>query len=409
MRYTELNEAFDAGSVSWIERDDHRWRAKFDVNGVDYTVIFQKANTGWSVQFITFASDGWSTTNNTGEMGQSAPKVFGGVLQAVKEFLTDAQPASLSFSGDKGQGKGNLYARMAKALASRLHALGYEVGVSSEDDRNREFTISPKELVMEGAEEDLAALDIAKQASSAFAKWLIPRNEETPLKDVMRETRYGGKTVYAVAAAELGLEYDDLMICIGEGNGLERGRLMMYHMKTSADITYYALIMYAGLPKIDEQVDVGFSLNWNTFVHEFVHYLDHKRGYAAGVIRRNEKAYRAKVDRLIAGKEPEPAKAKWRSSQHYLNDPIEVNGHFKQGLSDVVDMLARALAKHPDHGFTWTFPQFRQMALIHMPKSFHLQLQKKNSRSIDKRLYKLWEYMRNNWPNVELIRRLVDD
>lgn len=402
-----LTEAFDAVPIHWEDKRLGYRRATFVVNDITYTVAFNDMHNGWEVLFVSPDADGWATTHNTGLGGHNAPKVFGGVLQAIEEFLKETRPDRLTFSGDKGQGKGTLYAKMARMLAHRLHALGYDVRESGDDDRYRNFTIFQKEPVMEGAEDDLAALDIAKQASSAFAKWLISRNEETQLKEVMRLTKYGSEYVYAIPATELGLEYDDLMICVGEMTGDSRGRLHMYHMKGSKT-TYYALTLYVSLPNIGDQVDVGFSLNWSTFVHEFVHYLDHKRGYTSAVIKRKDKAYRAHVDRLIAGKEPLPAKPKFSSANEYYNDPIELNGHFQQGLSDIVEMLARSLEKHPDHGFTWTFPQFRQMALIHMPKSFHLALRKHNSRSLDRRLYKIWQHMQDNWPNISLLKRLIE-
>lgn len=130
-----LTELFNqTGEIEWRSPTS----AWFTVDGREYRAMFGQWSDGYE---FTFKSVRYQRDHHTSEIkpvfshettadaGRSAIKVFSAVVGILEEFINRERPKMIHFTGHASEGKPNLYKRMAKALATRISALGYTVSV----------------------------------------------------------------------------------------------------------------------------------------------------------------------------------------------------------------------------------------------------------------------------------------
>lgn len=135
-----LTELFDSsGNAEWSVKSNTEWRADFTVDDIPFE-FYVELNSRTHLWEIEFAVDNrhekvkrGTTFGNTGSSGTSSTKVFGIVVNLIREWLNVMEPEVFTFSGDKGDGRAKLYSAMVKRLAPELQRMGYTNSVESKD------------------------------------------------------------------------------------------------------------------------------------------------------------------------------------------------------------------------------------------------------------------------------------
>lgn len=132
-----INEIFSTRpDLKWdgdhgTEYSHGHFETSFEVGSDRYLVmISQDAEPGifepevWDISFRQMRTPGF---NPTGNMGNNATKVFGGVVSAVEEFINTHKPNAIGLTGKSRNKLGGLYVKMTKALAKKIAGMGYSV------------------------------------------------------------------------------------------------------------------------------------------------------------------------------------------------------------------------------------------------------------------------------------------
>jgi hypothetical protein len=268
--------------------------------------------------------------------------------------------------------------------------------------------------ISEDIDTDMTALRQATEARDAFMAYFEQFNSDHPIYSVPGiETMTLGKDIGFVAvvpATNMGLPYDDLWIgfhwegskgrqfVVREGN---RKRHFIT-VQTKADQTLNA-------------TDLIWGSQWDSFVHEFIHYLDKKRN------KNDERPWhlrrlpygRAKTQKGLARARNRMTQPK--NALTYYNDPLEFNAFYHQWVDSVLDELARVIKNRRRDGTIsepfWT------------PKDFLLWMYNNNFRQRDdwfaamtpetkkrfmKRFARLYQVIKSQWPDIDIIRSRVE-
>ncbi len=236
--------------------------------------------------------------------------------------------------------------------------------------------------LFEDAPADITANNKANEIAHKFADWFMPLNEVTPLADIPG-IRYGGNSQMKLAffdAKTFGVDAPNLHIGFAwtrEGAPTDL-RGSMYRVRFDGNPeTQYIVVNVLSKDSMND-VDLMYSVRWNTFIHELTHYFDFSRGTFD--------------------------KSKYKLAGDYYNDPTELNAHFQQGLYEImreISSKSERTQKTVSHALNGDFYDFLGWAKSHMPKSFHLELNDTNKKKFDRRLYKLWQYLRANQKQTE--------
>ena len=128
------------------------------------------------------------------------------------------------------------------------------------------------------------------------------------------------------------------------------------------------ITLYIGDPK----KPLGQQISRSTVVHEFAHFMDPGAGYGG--------------------------KTKIKSAAYY-NKPTEWNAFWQDGADELEKAIDDALAGGLYFGLKGvagdgSWKQFRRKATIYWSSEFLRLLNKKNKRKFEKRLYQLWEALK---------------
>jgi hypothetical protein len=114
--------AFDSNTkLTWTTGAAGQAVARFDVSGVQVDTVFTETGRNeWRIAFEAVSAA--SALENI----QASIRVFGGVFQAVREFLEVRQPEKLVFAS-KEEGLAHLYEEYLHRQDTILRQLGYRV------------------------------------------------------------------------------------------------------------------------------------------------------------------------------------------------------------------------------------------------------------------------------------------
>ena len=235
--------------------------------------------------------------------------------------------------------------------------------------------------LFEDAEKDITFLRQAEMVATKFFRWLAVAGENQTVEDIMQSKRDRGGVIYFVTAARIGLpkEFDDLSLGIGkQPTGVKGVARLSRTITTYADETvrtkYQAVLFLAQDP--GKITDIGYklsSVNREHFVHEIIHYLDRKR-------------HRGKVSSANSKK---PGK--------YYNSDTEFNSYFQQGAHNILKNL---LVYKTLDGKCDSFDTFRSNVLVDFDEHFRQFMSKRTRARFNRRLYKLWDWIREKYPQV---------
>jgi hypothetical protein len=249
-----------------------------------------------------------------------------------------------------------------------------------------------REIICERPTDDTSARAQAQIAQDLFARW-FSSNETVPLAQLPHVTRLEGlgPPKYLVPATVVGLDLPDLSFGVHWGENTPFGSLLVYR---DVALVKYAITLKTRSDPTDE-VDVGYGVPWGSFVHEFMHYLDHKRGYTKALLRRPN----------LHATDAEP--------DSYYNSPLEFNAHFQQGIDHYLQRVAHDLHYEPDKARGYgeklrSFAAFRADVVPWMPKHFDRFLRPNYQRKLTRRLYKLFQLMRAEWPHLSVLQYKID-
>jgi hypothetical protein len=233
--------------------------------------------------------------------------------------------------------------------------------------------------LFEDANADVAANKTANEIASKFARWFMPKNEETPLQDV--------PGVQFVNMYEMRIAYfdaklfgiDDPTLHIGfswtkDGSPTEKRGLLVRARMSQGDPTAHFFVTAVLSKDSTNEVDVAYSMRWDSLIHELIHYLDFKRGF------KGEQGVKRK-----------------KHGEDYYNDPLEFNAHFQQGLHEIMRQFTSQSSRvqMTVKNSLADFHVFDAWAKSSMPKSFYLYLTPENLKKFERRVYKLWMYLKN--------------
>jgi hypothetical protein len=144
MNITELFEAFDSSpELNWdgghATKYSHGvFNTRFEVDGKVFLIdIAQDAEPTFflpEVWIVSFNQRSQAGYRPTGNMGENATSVLGGVVSAVKDFISTHHPIAIGFSGKRKDRLGRLYTAMVNHMARDIAALGYRLHVTSQTD-----------------------------------------------------------------------------------------------------------------------------------------------------------------------------------------------------------------------------------------------------------------------------------
>jgi hypothetical protein len=147
-----LMEVFDSHSdIEWPRPD----MAIFRVGDCRYEATFALQDSHqYDFYFVAIDREGYISLSNTGDAGRQAFQVYGFITEILKQFILNANPTMIHFSGDTDAGLAKLYDRMAKYLSPRLHEIGYDVDISvNPNDVCSQFYIRKAKTLTESVEE----------------------------------------------------------------------------------------------------------------------------------------------------------------------------------------------------------------------------------------------------------------
>ena len=245
--------------------------------------------------------------------------------------------------------------------------------------------------IFEDARNDLSSAREAQVLVNAFLRWVIDTTENQTLEDwgSMRYLETEKGNFYYVPARVVGLtNYPDLNF--GFRLTGSRGGLFFSAQWPNGEMRKYATVNIAFNPL--KEIDLAHKMSaaqWSTLAHEVTHYLDTRRipqGFQ-GVGTKN------------------PAR--------YYNSPMEKNAFFQQGLVKVLARLARIARHRKDTPvFITDYAAFKKSFLeefAHGDHNYIEQLSPENRRKFEQRLYKIFDVVSKNWPNIPEIQANVAD
>jgi hypothetical protein len=231
-------------------------------------------------------------------------------------------------------------------------------------------------FITELATGDISAQQEARRIAAAFGKWLSPRNEETPLREIRGVRRYELERdkelhpVYVVNAGHYltGEPYGDLWIGF-VGPNWSSGASVAPVPFGDHDMRYFITIRI-GDPRFAEDIDLLFGISWDVLIHELTHYLDIKRSKGNSV----------------KGDDPDRIK--------YYNSPLEFNAYFQQGLYHLFNEI-KTLKPNTLAHYMSSFELFRAWSRISFHGAYRRAMSPETQRRFDKRLYALYVHLQD--------------
>jgi hypothetical protein len=245
--------------------------------------------------------------------------------------------------------------------------------------------------IMESADTDISSVQKAGKISSAFCKYLVDHNADTPLKDVpgmiLQDTIKGNywfidahkvcpdlmetsDTLYIGFLHSLSNKAE--AVFSGVGKPSERRGICVFVVKNDPA----------------DQTDMAYKVVWDNLVHELTHFFDQQR------FKDSEKW----ASSSVRGK---------TNPRGYYNSPKEMNAFFAQGLSEIVTkVMFMAKLGNSKHGRDLlktldSFESFSNAYESAFRSDWLNALTGDNQKKFKKRLYKIYIYIKKNFPNID--------
>lgn len=262
--------------------------------------------------------------------------------------------------------------------------------------------------LIEGPSEDMSALQLADAAETAFRDF-ARRHEDRPLTQWPRIYRWPTQfkqvtayppSIWAVPATAMGLPYDDLHIGVLTETKEDRGGLQV--LRDEGRTVYVLGIAATAELNVSETTDVPWMLAWDSFSHEFIHYLDKKRG-----VHRHD---RNKLIQRAIGKAP-PRVDPQEDPAAYINDPQEFNAHYQQAINRVMKDVFTSIIR-PSRASTVayalaSFENFERSVRVYGLKDWVAVLNPLYRRKYLRRLARLYRDVKTTYPDVPSLRTKV--
>lgn len=245
-----------------------------------------------------------------------------------------------------------------------------------------------KEL-FEAPENDLVAQMEARAIAQAFAKWLVPKNEDTPLSEIdeVENLRLGKYQTYTVPAAHFGLppEFHDLSIGFAKAEGSASAVLLAGPME-NGKMRYWAVVTTRDDPGNDR--DLLFGVRWPELIHELVHYLDRKRINPRG---------------SSGKKHIKPKGSSDDGHEAYFNSPLEFNAYFQQGLHEIMNHIMHAKSRRADmEQIMRNYTNFRAAYISDFDRGFRDYMTDETKRRFEKRLFAFYGFIKTRWQDIQV-------
>jgi hypothetical protein len=142
----------------------------------------------------------------------------------------------------------------------------------------------------------------------------------------------------------------------------------------------YAVIILNFLIKPYDFKHADTRLNKQTFVHEYIHYLD--------ACRRKDKLESPEVKRNL----PLPDLDISDEAYNYFNDPAEMNSYYQEAAISIKNVLNKIKEFNPERFFSimQNFISFKEDIVYFFKEDWIKNLSPENSRKFNKRLYNLY-------------------
>lgn len=260
--------------------------------------------------------------------------------------------------------------------------------------------------LFETPERDLSTLRYAERAVSKLGDYLRRKNEDVPLKDCgFRRMQTGPDDIWLFPVTDAGLPHRDVWFGVGWQPGGHDANFKTQAYATTGrnaegDRLSYLIMLLADNPEND--TDVVFKFRWQSLIHEMIHILDYRRG----LLRHKDNVVRAASIRGERPKKPDPST--------YYNSPIEFNAYYQQGMYGILNMLSRSdildnasyqLAFRRDN--LLSFDRFQGIFMHEFDWQWVDHWTPATRRRFLRRFYKLYELVRDQWPNMIAINDVV--
>jgi hypothetical protein len=269
--------------------------------------------------------------------------------------------------------------------------------------------------LFEDAEKDLKTVRYAQRAVSKIWRFLTDKTENTPLKDAgFFHTETGKDEIWMFPATDAGLPHRDLEIAVGwrrvaATTDKEKNQQTSAYVTTGRDGTrsFVLLVLLLDHDPSDD-TDIAWKLDFSEIVHEFVHVLDYRRGY----LKHRENIHRQQLRQGAKFK----GYGMKRSRAKYFNSPIEFNAYYQQGVSALLNELVIATDKLKDTpSYAHAYRASVLASYAAFQREFHYcfdntwlrSLNAKTKHRFVKRLYQLFVFVRQNWPDMDAIKDMT--
>lgn len=259
--------------------------------------------------------------------------------------------------------------------------------------------------LFEDPEKDLKTVRYAQRAVGKILRFLTDKTENTPLKDCGFDHVTASKDeLWMFPVTDAGLPHQNVRFAVGWRMAADTKRKTKAFVVTAQDGPKQFILLVALLDHNPENdTDIAYKLDFSDVVHEFIHVLDYRRGYLTHKdnIKRAER---------LSGTKREP------TQEQYFNSPIEFNGYYQQGLSKVLNSLVIAsykLKQSPTYAYAYrvqtlkSFNAFLREHRYSFNDSWMHMLTPENKKRFMRRFYRLYELVRDRWPNMEAIRDMA--
>jgi hypothetical protein len=253
--------------------------------------------------------------------------------------------------------------------------------------------------LFETAETDLWTQRYAQRAVTKIGAYLSKKNEHVPLKDCgFLHTSGSTDDIWMFPVTDAGLPHRDLWFGVGwRRNGDRQTRAFASTGRNSTGRFRILVMLLDHDPSND--VDVTFMFKWDHLIHEMTHILDYQRG----LLNHKDNVVRAASIRGETPRKP--------ALDEYYNSPAEYNAYYQQGLYSILNTLNRDDIRGSEvfqYAFKRdtldSFANFRSNFMHEFDDTWMHYLTPANKRRFTRRFYKLYQLVRQEWPNMEAIR-----
>ena len=260
-------------------------------------------------------------------------------------------------------------------------------------------------------ENDLDRVRYAQRMVGKISTYITQKTENTPLKDCgFQNVMTKNDELWMFSVTDAGIPYQDVNFAIGWRTSDSNHHTNAYVTTGRDGSNKFTLLVYLMDHDPSNDTDLGYKMNWSNLIHEFIHVMDYRRGYAIHKDNITRAAYRAgpKFGGYGIGK----------SLSHYMNSPIEFNAYYQQGSERILNHLVRASLKTKkfktfDYAFRSSvlrdFNTFRAEYFTDFNYEWIRSMTPDTKKQFLKRLYQFFKITKDQWPDMKVIRDITDE